>query len=502
MKKIIITTILLGTLGLTSCKKWLDVKPLAQTTKDELFSTQKGFRDALTGAYINLKAGDVYGGSMTWGNIEYMARNWDVVNSNATSLSNLAAGNYTDATARQWLDNTYAAEYKVIADVNSILENIDAKKSIFIDNNYALIKGESMALRAFAHFDVLRMYGPMPDNPGTTPILPYVTQVSHEIIEPIAYQPFAQAVLADLDSAEILLKDTDPFTQYSLSELNPLSNTQIPPVVADNFYMYRQIRMNYYAVLALKARVYLWLSAMDPVNKVNAAKYAQMVLDAKDHNGVPTFRLGKESDRVAGDFTMSPEHITALSIYNLDGTANGTFGESGSLVRYDFNVQDGYYYLNNLFPVAERTSDVRWKEMWAYKISAGSTNYVMYKKYIQRANNPVLQVPLIRLSEMYLILTECADTKETAESYYSAYCAQKGIPFVSGFAAGGWEADRRNKLIREYVREFYAEGQTFFAYKRFNVTTLPASWTYTYYTGNTARYVVPKPDREINYHNN
>ncbi len=26
-------------------------------------------------------------------------------------------------------------------------------------------------------------------------------------------------------------------------------------------------------------------------------------------------------------------------------------------------------------------------------------------------------------------------------------------------------------MIREYVREFYAEGQTFFTYKRYNVTT-------------------------------
>lgn len=502
MKKITITTILLSALCFTGCKKWLDVKPEAQTTKDELFSTQKGFRDALTGAYIDMKNGNIYGGALMWGNIEYMARNWEVTNASNTALASLAAGNYTDATARGWLDGTYAGLYKVVADVNSILENIDTKKMIFTDNNYALIKGESLTLRAFAHFDVLRMFGPMPDNPGTTPILPYVTEVSHQIIQPVSYAEFAQAVLADLDAAEAILKPVDPLIQYSLAELNPLPSNSLPPVVADNFYMYRQIRMNYYAVLALKARVYLWLAPLSTANRDNAAKYAQLVIDAKDHSGASTFRLGRESDRVAGDYTMSPEHIVALSVYDLEATANNTFGESGSLVRTDFNIQDGYYYLNNLFPVAERTSDVRWKEMWAYKTSSGNTSYVMYKKFLQRSANPVLQAPLLRLSEMYLILTECAQTKEAAEGYYSTYCEQKGIPFANGFNAAGWEADRKNKIIREYVREFYAEGQTFFAYKRLNVITLPASWTSTYYTGSTDRYVVPKPDREINYHNN
>ncbi|PUZ20912.1 Starch-binding associating with outer membrane [Chitinophaga costaii] len=502
MKKIILTTILCSSLAFTGCKKWLDVTPEAQATKDEVFSTQKGFRDALTGAYINMKSSNTYGGSMMWGNIEYMARNWDVVSSSNTALTSLASGTYTDATARGWLDNTYADQYKVIADVNSILENIDLKKELFTDNNYALIKGESLALRAFTHFDVLRMFGPMPDDAGTQPILPYVKTVTHQIIEPISYQAFAQEILADLDEAESLMKDTDPFTKYSMAELNPTSSSTANPVVSDDYYMYRQIRMNYYAVLALKARVYLWLAPLDPANVQNAAKYAQMVIDAKDHNGTPTFRLGKESDRVAGDYTMSPEHIAALSVYNLDATATNTFGESGSLQRSDFNVQDGFYYLNNLFPVAERTSDVRWKEMWVYKTTAGSTGYVMYRKFIQRSSSPILQVPLLRLSEMYLILTECAQTKEAAEAVYGTYCAQKGIPFVSGFNATDWQADRRNKMIREYVREFYAEGQTFFTYKRYNVTTLPASWTSVYYTGNTTRYVVAKPDREINYHNN
>ena len=503
MNKIICSIIISGAVVFTGCKKWLDVKPEGQTTKDEMFQTQKGFRDALTGAYLDLKNGDAYGGAMTWGTVEFMARNWDVVSPNFTDLSNLVNANYTDASVRNMLDNIYAKEYKVVADVNSILSTIDDRKGIFQDSNYALIKGEALALRAFAHFDVLRLFGTMPDNPGTNAILPYVRAVSKDIVPLSTYDDFARQVMVDLDQAETLLKNADPVTRFSLSELNPPPNSanQVP-VVADDYYMYRQIRFNYYAVLALKARVYNWLAPRDVANRTNAARYAQMVIDAKDHLGQATFRLGELSDAQVGNYTFPSEHIAAIDVYNLKTAAENNLGEPGVLARSDFNIQDGFYYLNNLFPVSERAADARWLGMWSYKTTSGQTGYVKYKKYTQKDVNPTNQIPLLRLSEMYLILTECAQNQADAENYYRFYCSKKGIPFPNGFNAAGWEADRKNKMIREYVREFYAEGQTFFTYKRYNVVTLPAGWTAAYYSATTARYLPPKPDREINYHNN
>lgn len=502
MKKILIIIAIFSCIAFSSCKKWLDVKPQGENTQEELFKTQKGFRDALTGAYIRLKGGDIYGGSLMWGNIEYMAQNWDNINSSNAFLTALVAGNYAQADVRERLDNTYRELYKAIADVNGILGNIEARKPVFTDGNYELIKGESLALRAFCHFDALRMFGPIPSLPGTTKQLAYVKTVSKEITDPLSFQDFTQAILTDLNEAESLLKAVDPITKYNITQLNPPKFTT--PVLSDNYLLYRQVRMNYYAVLALKARVYMWLSASNEADKVNAAKYAKMVVDAVDQTGVATFRLGQESDRAVEDYTMSSEHIAALSVYNLESTANATFGATGNLQRYDFNISDGFYYLNNLFPVAERTSDIRWKGMWTYKTANGQTNYVMYKKFIQKAvpsDQQVLQVPLLRLSEMYLIQTECADNKAAAEAVYSAYCIKKGIPFIS-FNSADWQSDRRNKMIREYVREFYGEGQTFFTYKRYNVTTLPQGWTYAYYNAKPEKYLVPKPLREVNYNNN
>ncbi len=101
---------------------------------------------------------------------------------------------------------------------------------------------------------------------------------------------------------------------------------------------------------------------------------------------------------------------------------------------------------------------------------------------------------------MYLILTECAQSKQRQRSNYRIYCNSKGIPFANGFNAAGWEADRKNKMIREYVREFYAEGQTFFTYKRYNVTTLPArAGRLLITTLLPPGTLIPKPDRELNF---
>lgn len=503
MNKITTTIIIAGALAFTGCKKWLDVKPEGLTTKDEMFKTQKGFRDALTGAYIDMKSGDAYGGAFTWGTVEFLAKNWDIVNTANLEFTGLVNANYVDAAPRAALDRAYAKEYKIIADVNSILENIDAQKNIFQDDNYALIKGEALAIRAYAHFDILRLFGPIPDKTSADPILPYVTEVSKDIVPLSTYDDFTKQVVADLDQAELLLKDVDPITKYSLLQLNPSKyRPEVPAVITDDYYNYRQVRMNYYAVLALKARVYNWLVPKGDANRQNAIKYAQMVIDGKDRTGTPTFRLGELTDQQKGDYSFTSEHITSVNYYNLGLAVESLFGETGQLTRQDFNVQDGYYYLNNMFPVAERAADARWVGMWPYKTTTGLTNYVKIKKYIQKPldQEPNNQIPLLRLSEMYLILTECATNKADAETPYRIYCGKKGIPFTSGFNAAGWEADRKNKMIREYVREFFAEGQTFFTYKRYNVTALPAAWVSSY-TGTTARYLVTKPDREINYRN-
>lgn len=494
MKKITIV-LFSAVLLLSSCSKWLDLVPQGQSTEEMLFSSQKGFKDALTNAYIRLKSDRLYGSNLGWGAVEHMALNWDPYAADQNALiPALRSGKYTDVNVQNLLDGTYEEAYKVVLDANGILKNIDAKQSVFEPHYYEVIKGEALALRALAHFEVMRMFGPVPSKAENQKYLPYVKEINNDIHEGLAFKGFMANVIADLTQAEDLLAGHDPILNFSFAQLRK----QLEPKHGlDMFMAVRDTRLNYFAVLALKARAYQWMAAQDIQYAAEALKYAKMVMDATV-NGTKVVRLGTDADRINGDFTMLPEHLFAVDYFKLDEKINGIFGEDGSLMRYDFGTPSSFFYLSNLFPANERTTDIRFVDMWAYKSKPGYKDYIKYYKFTPRSAEKYNQIPVLRLSEMYLIATEFATDKQSAEQYYKTYCNAKGIPF-STFNASNWETDRRNKMIREYVREFYAEGKSFFNYKRMNVVNLPSPWTYTGFVGSESKYVVPKPLREIDY---
>ena len=86
MKKIFVITIALIGFIFSACNDWLDVNPRTQVKKEVLLETQKGFRDVLTGAYIRLKNGNLYGGEMTWSTMEYLAQHWVVATGTSQCL--------------------------------------------------------------------------------------------------------------------------------------------------------------------------------------------------------------------------------------------------------------------------------------------------------------------------------------------------------------------------------------------------------------------------------
>jgi len=501
MKKILL--LVCATLVLSACNKWLDVTPKGQSTDDELFNKELGFKDALIGAYIRLKSDNLYGGHLTWGALEHMALNWDLERQDPlNAFYSLRNADYQAQNTKGMLEGIFKDQFKVVADVNAILTRIDAKKDIFSPDYYEIIKGEALGLRALAHFDAIRIFGPIPSKPGTQKWLPYVKTLSKEIHEGLTFNDYLLQVLADLDEAERLLEKADPVTKYTFKELKSRKEDDSNrPLITDDFLMDRELRFNFYAVQGLKARVYQWLAAADPKYGEQAFMYAKKLIDLAN-SGKQSLRLGIEADRALGDYTMTSEYLFGVNIFNLDSRYLGIFGEAGSYSKTDYDAkQFPFYMLSNLFPVSERTLDIRWKDMWAYKVDPAKGTSIMYLKYWQRSPYPLNKVPLIRLSEMYLIATEFASGKTEAELYYKAFCSAKGIPFQNGFNSSGWEGDRRNKLMREVTREFFAEGKSFLNYKRLNVVYLPTSWTYTYYVGSDKKYLVPKPDREIDYTN-
>ena len=61
----------------SGCSDWLSVSPRTEKPTEQLFETQNGFRDALTGAYIEMMSDKSYGEYLTMSKIEYLVDFWD-----------------------------------------------------------------------------------------------------------------------------------------------------------------------------------------------------------------------------------------------------------------------------------------------------------------------------------------------------------------------------------------------------------------------------------------
>ena len=454
---------------ITACNDWLEVAPQAEKEEAEMFEKEVGFRNVLIGAYIRMKSNNLYGEDLTYGSIEMLAQHW----TNTDDLGKyLKAYNYEQSVVETKINSFYGNLYKVIADVNGLLNNIDARKEMFEGNNFEIIKGEALAIRAFCHFDVLRLFGPIPTNLPEGTILPYVTTVSIVPNRLVSYNDFTTKLLADLDEAERCLEGNDPILTASIKELSTLEVAQ-----DDNFLCDRQMRMNYYAVCALKARVQLWLG-----NKNEALKYAQKVIDAKDPNGNVMFRLGSATDCANGDLIFSSEHIFNLNVYNLSDfkiSAANTFYTNSTALKYFW---------------ASETTDIRRGKMWKEVYDNYWWTYYYYMtKYTQATNMPVWaknSIPLFRLAEMYLIAMECGSI-QNANDLYKEVCIARDITPVTF----GSTEELSETLILEYNREVYGEGQAFYAYKRLGRSKIFGTST----VGSALIYVLPLPKAESLY---
>ena len=99
-------------------------------------------------------------------------------------------------------------------------------------------------------------------------------------------------------------------------------------------------------------------------------------------------------------------------------------------------------------------------------------------------------VPLIRLSEMYLIAIESAPTLKEANALYIPYMKARNVD-----ASPLQQEQLMTEIIREYRREFFGEGQMFYTYKRLGIKNM--LWKTDREVGEQD-YIVPLPSTELN----
>ena len=201
-----------------ACDDWLTVEPEAAITGEKLFTTNEGVNQSLNGLYLNMR-GLYYpegrlGGT---GEIENMGCTYTWTTGNDGYM--WAGHYYSDQPDNS--DNAMMFEglYNIIANANSLIEGTRINKEKLKEKVYNIARGEALAIRALAHLDLIRIYGPVPTKVDASEnYLPYVRMNNIDPYEYITYEKYMGYLLADLDSAEVLLAKSDPVVAGTFEE--------------------------------------------------------------------------------------------------------------------------------------------------------------------------------------------------------------------------------------------------------------------------------------------
>lgn len=503
MKSIVAASLL--ALGMTSCADWLDVKMEDKIMENTLFSDYKGYMTALNGVYLSMN--DVYSRNLMTGPIDVMAQYYNVQVNNNHSLKLFATYAYSDGSVENVNSQIWSSVYTLLANTNVIIERIERDNPL-TEQQRGILLGESLAIRAFLHFDLLRLYGPIYSQNPTMQCIPYQSSSDREIQPLLAADKVMENILEDLHQAESLLEQYDPIITEGVK------NVATEDDGATTYDMsFRQLRMNYYAVEVLLARAYLWMG-----DKATAYKIAtEKILDKITTDNLEVFPWAtKEQVEAASkpDYMFSSEVI--FSLYNTKrsdiqsayfaATLRALSGRltfvGETLAGEESKVGTFYDDANDLrmkmWEVVEPTDAERQEAEANGEIAP---NTLVMKKFASFGNDAVLDgtetyrymMPLIRLSEVYLIAAECATNRSEAIGYLNTLRDHRLC-----FALEEADIDFNRELTYEMAREVIGEGQLFFFYKRRAESNMiagtKASGTFPMVESN---YVFPIPQTEL-----
>mgnify|MGYP001627433210 CR=1 FL=1 len=440
--------------NLLSCKKWLDVRPKSEIDERVLFSTQDGFDQALTGVYIKMAAPQLYGDNLTLSFIDVLSQNYQV-----TSTSNIyypaSQYDYTNQSVRSTLDIVWGQMYNAIWHLNNILANLDGNKAIFNNGRFNLYKGEVLALRAYMHFDLLRLFGPVYSIDSAKLAIPYLKLPLARISSRISASSVMNSIISDLREADALM-GSDPI--LSSSALTTIRE--------------RQNKMNALAVKGTLARVLMYRGSTE--DKASALLLSQSVINSN------VLRFVSNNDIINGrDKTFNTEHLFSMKSQQLPDQVNIHFIPGApQLLTNDINV------IRQTFEVSSSGSvDYRYTYLWE------NTGTV----FLNRKYTNELYVPLLRLSEMYYIAAECESSNPSvATNYLNVIRANRAVTPLSSLNT----TQVLSEIFKEYKKEFIGEGQLLYYYKRLNRPSIDGTSKNT-----TEVYNIPLPANEIEFGN-
>lgn len=481
---ILYAVFLAASVTLVSCDDFLDVRPDSEKVADDLFSTAEGFEDAIYGVYGFMHSANLYGKEMFWGLTDIMAQDFD---QNSTSAGSRALARY-QYDSNDYLKNRFSAvwstAYTNIGYANNILENLEKHKADEFPL-WNIYKGEMLGVRAFLHFDLLRLFCSTDESKTG---IPYSKTYTETINEFKTVGEVYGLILADLNEADSLLAEEADGIVY------PHDNTNYY-----KFMRYRETHCNYYAVQALKARVYWMHGDME-----KAAECARKVIDS---GKFPLAEPTEIKDLFAGKLS---DKETLWGIYST------TYNETAESYLYNYNSYNSY---NPYCDVAGSTNLLSYDAVYRkdvsttsqdyrlnwFKTSAGTVRCLKTVDYytIEDDTEPtgweerISGINLLHVSELYLIAAEALlDTDyDKALAYYNAETESRGLsPLPSTTTL------TKDMIYNEYHKEMFGEGQVWYNMKRLN-KDITSNLDSKVIPASESIYVIPIPQTEYDYRN-
>jgi starch-binding outer membrane protein, SusD/RagB family len=436
MKKLAISFFIVTSLLIISCGDKLELNPYNALETSQAFETGSDFTNAIRGTY----AGMVLGNASYYGGDFILAP--DVLADNVLSCG---AGRLTGLTYHNWIYTANATTsifnegYRLIRRTNAILENLDKfvkntegtipntlfKTTTELNSFANNIKGEALAIRALAHFDMVRYFGKgfsfATDNDLG---VPYVTSTDATAL------PVRETVKATYDKIVADFVEAEKF------------------IAASNGVG----RLNKVAVQGLLSRVYLYRSEWQ-----NCIDASTRCLTASASVGTianfPNVWKDASNEGVLFKVTITEKDNVSVGVNYSQTSGAGTRSEF--IVDYDLyqkykaeDVRKGAYFVTTAF---------------------SGTTYNHISKNFGRATGRanVVDVKVIRNAEVLLNRAEAyaritgkdtealADANNLRKNRYTGY--------VNGTESG---ATLLNAILLERRLELAFEGHRFFDLKR------------------------------------
>ncbi len=406
-----------------ACEDAINVDPKDEITDSNAIKTMAQLRLAATGVY-----GAIGGQSF----IEWSAYFTDECRK---GIGNRGAGvavhTWSVNTATDEVEAYYSGIYSTINSANTVLAKMDNVSAVTEEDKKEKQKiyAELIAIRAIAHFDLLRFFATSYTDPNALAV-PIVNKVV--VFEQLPRNTVGQVmafVKRDLETA-----------YNTLNEVSDNSDvTRITPL----------------AVQAIRARVALYSKEYNDA----------IVFSTEVINAVPLAANATEYLDIWAD-ASNTEIVYKLKRVSGDGNIGRVFQDNNGDIFYNVS-----YDLFSKF----QSNDVRRRVGALIEPGSTQTNWKVGKYSGPETDYGLVDIKVVRVAEMYLILSEAQALKDApdftaaADAINQLRASRRLTTSALPNLTFSDRADAIDKILLERRKELAFEGHRFFDLKRFNL---------------------------------